>query len=138
MARGSIARSVKDLGSLLDISPGDLSRSLASQYRINVEISDEELVTLRDQPQSHKETRLVSQASRIKRPSKEIPKKEDNGAPSLAVTRKIIGRLNELAGRDFRPTAKATVKYINARLAEGFTEADLAAVVEDRLCRTID
>jgi hypothetical protein len=49
MARGSVARSVKDLGPLVAVMAGDPKRQLASEYRINIEISDDDLVTLRDQ-----------------------------------------------------------------------------------------
>lgn len=50
MARGSVVRSVKELGPLVTVTAGDPSRQLASEYRINVEISDDDLVSLRDQP----------------------------------------------------------------------------------------
>src|SRR5262249_826094 len=86
-ARGSIVRSLKKLNRLVTVMAGDPSRHLASHYRINIEISHKELVTLRDQTLvlksdqglvTKRDQELVSLPSLKKRPSKEIPKKEDN------------------------------------------------------------
>ena len=48
----------------------------------------------------------------------------------LPVSEKTIRALNELAGTTYRHNTKATVRLIGARLAEGFTEEDLAMVLE--------
>ena len=77
MARGSVARSVRELGALVTVSPGDPSRQLASKYRLNIEIPDTELVSLFDQSLVSKRDQASLPASRKKRPSKDIPKKED-------------------------------------------------------------
>jgi hypothetical protein len=50
---------------------------LASEYRLNIEISDADLVSLCDQHLVSKRDQASLLASRIKRPSKESPKKED-------------------------------------------------------------
>ena len=77
MARGSVARSIKELGPIVTVTTGDPTRHLASEYRINVKIPDAELVLFRDQPLVSKRDQASLLASRIKRPSKDIPKKED-------------------------------------------------------------
>ena len=51
-----------------------------------------------------------------------------------AIMEKTIRRLNGVAGTSYRSDSKSTLGHINARLNEGYTEADLIAVVEDR-CR---
>ncbi|MCZ6623740.1 MAG: conserved phage C-terminal domain-containing protein, partial [Deltaproteobacteria bacterium] len=48
----------------------------------------------------------------------------------LPVSEKTIRALNELAGTTYRHNTKATVRLIGARLAEGYTEEDLAVVLE--------
>ena len=45
---------------------------------------------------------------------------------------KIIGRINELAGTNYRPDSKIVVEGLVPRLSGGATEADCIAVVEDR------
>jgi len=70
MAHGSVARSIKQLGKLVSIKPGDPSRQLASEYRLNIEISDNDLVSLRDQPLVSERDKASLLASLIKRPSK--------------------------------------------------------------------
>jgi len=52
--------------------------------------------------------------------------------PSSTIIEKTIRRLNELAGTTYRHDTKATVGLIGARLAEGFTEEDLAMVLEHK------
>lgn len=81
MAHGSVARSIKQLGKLVSIKPGDPSRQLASEYRLNIEISDNDLVSLRDQPLVSERDKASLLASLIKRPSKDNQrKKKDCGA----------------------------------------------------------
>lgn len=36
MARGSVARSLKELGEVITVTPGDPSRHQASEYRLNI------------------------------------------------------------------------------------------------------
>jgi hypothetical protein len=61
MARGSVARSVKELGHLITVTPGNPSRQMASQYRLNIEIPDAELVSLsKPAPSLKKRPGLVS------------------------------------------------------------------------------
>lgn len=46
--------------------------------------------------------------------------------------REIIGYLNERCGTIFKPTAKETVRHINARFAEGYTVEDFKTVIDSR------
>ena len=57
--------------------------------------------------------------------------KPDSGPLSPIINRTIL-QLNELAGTSYRTTTPATVRVINARLAEGYTEEDLATVLEHK------
>lgn len=45
---------------------------------------------------------------------------------------KIISRLNEKSGMNYRPTSKATQGHINARLAEGYTVEDFYSVIDKK------
>jgi len=81
MARGSVARSIRELGDVVTITPGNPRRQQASEYRLNIEISDKDLVSLRDQPLVSKRDQASLLASLIKRPSKDNQrKKKDTGA----------------------------------------------------------
>lgn len=46
--------------------------------------------------------------------------------------RRVIARLNELTQSSYKPEAKDTRRLIHARMAEGYTEDDLMAVVEHK------
>lgn len=54
---------------------------------------------------------------------------------SFPIIEKTIRRLNELIGASYHPDSRSTCRHINARIEEGFGEADLLAVVEDRCAR---
>lgn len=84
---------------------------------------------------------LVSNGTSSKRVKKVVPKwntqnKEDkrkNTSDSFfPIIQKIISRITELSGRNYRADSKAVCKYLRARLKAGATEADCLAVVEDR------
>jgi uncharacterized phage protein (TIGR02220 family) len=55
-----------------------------------------------------------------------------------ASTSRVIGELNKLTGKNFKCTADSNLELINARLGEGYTEADLLSVVRDRVRRWKD
>jgi len=61
----------------------------------------------------------------------------DNGTPYILNRNKeyiyIVGYLNEKTGKSFKPTTKATVSRINARLKEGFTPDDFKTVIDSRV-----
>lgn len=66
--------------------------------------------------------------------------KDNNNSPAEAEQviekvnyQKIISRLNELAGTNYKPTSKKTRELIDARIKEGFTEEDLITVIE-KMC----
>ena len=44
----------------------------------------------------------------------------------------IIGRLNERAGTNYKPSSKATQEYINGRLGEGYTVDDFFSVIDKK------
>ena len=44
----------------------------------------------------------------------------------------IIGRLNEKAGTNYKPSSKATQEYINGRLNDGYTLEDFYTVIEKK------
>jgi uncharacterized phage protein (TIGR02220 family) len=48
---------------------------------------------------------------------------------------RVIAELNRLTGASFKPTADSNRELILARLSEGYSEADLLAVVRDRVER---
>lgn len=45
----------------------------------------------------------------------------------------VIGYLNQRTGRNYNAKAKGNQKYINARLAEGYTLADLKTVIDNKV-----
>src|SRR5205814_1351544 len=47
--RSNVHRAVKQLDRLVIVKPGDLSKNQASEYRLNIEISDSDLLSLRQQ-----------------------------------------------------------------------------------------
>ena len=48
------------------------------------------------------------------------------------IYRAIISYLNEKAGTNYRPTAQATQRHINARLSEGYTVDDFKEVIDKK------
>ena len=46
--------------------------------------------------------------------------------------KEIIGYLNERCGTVFKPSAKETVRHINARFAEGYTVEDFKEVIDSQ------
>jgi hypothetical protein len=139
MARGSVARSVKGLGPLVTVTQGDPSRQTASEYRINVEISETELVSLRDQGLVSKSDQASLSASRIKRPSKENQRNKNVARTARVRNRKSDSRVNGLLNfwqerYQERTGAPYVVDYakdgalLKALLAS-FSEADIQAVM---------
>ena len=54
-----------------------------------------------------------------------------SGKPDLGpVISKTIDHLNQLAGTSYRPTAKATIKLVHARLADGFSLDNFITVLK--------
>lgn len=49
---------------------------------------------------------------------------------SVSISDKVINRLNELNNSKYKSTSEETLKLINGRLEEGYTEEDLLLVVE--------
>ena len=67
MDRANVSRAVRQLGNLVIVKPGDRRKNQASEYRINIEIADSDLVSPRQQD-------LVSQGQQASvRPSVKTP-----------------------------------------------------------------
>lgn len=49
-----------------------------------------------------------------------------------AVSREVIGYLNEVCGTRYKPEVKATLEHISARLKEGFTVEDFKTVIDKK------
>lgn len=81
---------------------------------------------------------LVSPSSNQELPPQSSPtngkenKTRRPGPDHGPVISETINCLNQIAGTSYRPTTKATVKHIRARLAEGFTIDDLILVVKHK------
>jgi phage replication O-like protein O len=83
MDRANVSRSVRQLGSLLIVTPGDPRTRRASEYQINVEIPDQDLVSLRQQGLVSQEQQTSVRASVNLPTIRRNPKKEDkSGAKS--------------------------------------------------------
>ena len=67
-----------------------------------------------------------------KKEKKEEGSGKPDGNPSSPIIEKTIRRLNELAHTSYRTNTPATVRVIGARLAEGYSEEDLATVLEHK------
>ena len=52
--------------------------------------------------------------------------------------KEIIGYLNERCGTVFKPSAKETVRHINARFAEGYTVDDFKEVIDSQAVEWAD
>jgi predicted phage replisome organizer/uncharacterized phage protein (TIGR02220 family) len=61
----------------------------------------------------------------------EKEKKKKNSV-SYETVSSILDYLNEKTGRKYKATSKATVKHINARFAEGYTEEDFKKVIDNK------
>jgi phage replication O-like protein O len=155
MNRSNVHRAAKQLGSLLFVKPGNPSKNEASEYRLNVEISDTDLLSLRQQePLSTRQqpvVRPVVTSATIQR----NPKKEEknDAKASASVTHKrsgrltrgagippelqptvssIVAKINELAGTHYRDDKPDALRNLLDRLRDGQTEAECLTVVEGR------
>jgi len=131
LSRWSVIRCRNELGNLIRTIPGSAKGQRASVYTLNLDISSGQLVTLCDQSQkvtSHIARHPSAPIQTNSKPIKSIRGKPPNS--SSPIVEKTIRRLNELAGTTYRHDTKATVRLIGACLAEGFTEEDLARVLE--------
>ncbi|HIQ91042.1 MAG TPA: conserved phage C-terminal domain-containing protein [Candidatus Coprosoma intestinipullorum] len=64
---------------------------------------------------------------------KETLKVASDGSLLSETTKKVIGKLNELAGTTFRYSSKTTRSKIQARLNEGYTLDDFIVVIENKV-----
>ena len=54
------------------------------------------------------------------------------------VSETVIGRLNELTGRSFKPHSKGTVNLLKAALKKGYSETHLLSIVEHKVFQWIN
>lgn len=64
------------------------------------------------------------------KPSKEKPTTEDKRRSRADEVAEVVAYLNEVAGTNYRPTAKKTSELITARLREGYTVDDFRRVID--------
>lgn len=107
----------------------DDSLSTHSQVKLSKEkIGD----SVNDHSQSHTEPDKqpphvdVSSPKKKSKPSRAVPLELQ---PAVS---KIIGRINDLAGTNYRPDSQMVIQGLVARFSSGATEAECIAVVEDR------
>jgi phage replication O-like protein O len=99
LARQNVFRAVKQLGSLISVKRGDTTKYQANEYRLNIEIADTDLVSLRHQPS------LTLRLAPSLRPSLKVdthqrkPKKEDIEADA-SLTSSPISKKRKLSAPD--------------------------------------
>jgi phage replication O-like protein O len=134
MNRSNVARARKRLGNLVEVTPG--TATMASTYRLNIEISDAELKATSVKGSDRSATSDPSATSvKGSDPSatfRRKPKKEKPSDSVFPIIEKIIHTVNELSGRAYHADSKAVCRYLRARLKAGATEADCLAVLENR------
>lgn len=62
----------------------------------------------------------------------EVEEEKRSNSVSKETVSSILDYLNEKTGRKYKATSKATVKHINARFAEGYTEEDFKKVIDNK------
>jgi phage replication O-like protein O len=132
MDRSNVRRSLKQLGELVIIRPGDPKRNQASEYQLNIDVSNTDLVSLRQQVLVSSRHQPGVRPGVKTPPIRRNPKKENPPDAFSPIVEKIVSRLNKLSGRAYQADTKAVCKYLRARLKAGATESDCMAVVEDR------
>ena len=149
MSRWSVVRSLKQLGRLVSIKPGNATQ--ASEYRLNIEISDADLGAISDQSQnvpSHLGSHLGVTFQRKSKEGRKSGAKAPQASPSRrgrrftrgarippelqATVSRVVAKINELAGTHYRDDKPGALCNLIARLNDGRTEAECLAVVEGR------
>lgn len=69
------------------------------------------------------------------KPKKVTVEEQSKGGDPIA---RIVAKLNEVTGKSFKATTKATRGHISARLAEGYTEEDFFKVIENRAAKWLN
>ena len=83
MDRSNVHRAVKELGRVVMVKAGDPRKNQASEYRLNIEISDPDLVSLRQQGVVSTGQQPVVRPVVTAQPSKETQRKSESGAHAL-------------------------------------------------------
>ena len=77
---------------------------------------------------SKNEEHIVRKQASAQRPAPSRPWNEDEGAKVV----EVVQALNEETGSHYRPTSKATMRHVLARLREGFTVEDCKEVIRKK------
>lgn len=77
--------------------------------------------------------RKVSDAETGEETGAETPQSKEKKSKVNNIYSAVVNYLNEKAGTKYKPTTKATQRLINARLNEGFTEADFKTVIDKKV-----
>jgi phage replication O-like protein O len=127
LERSNVHRAVKQLGHLVVVTPGDSRRNQASEYRLNVEISDTDLLSLRQQPV----VRPVVTSATIQRKPKKIIHTAGNSQkiqpPDDPEFERAWNLYPRRAGDNPKERARAAWR---ARVREGMDPADMIAGLE--------
>jgi phage replication O-like protein O len=86
MDRSNVRRSLKQLGALVIIRPGDPKRNQASEYRLNIDVSDSDLVSIRQQDLVSLRHQPGVRPGVKTPPIQRKPKKEDSTEPNGSIT----------------------------------------------------
>ena len=133
LGRAGVVRGITELDSLLKVTKG--ANRNCNEYELNIDISTSELVSEWNWFQNGTSSITVKRVVPKWNTQKKEDKRKNTSDLIFPIIEKIISRINELSGRDYRPDSKAVSRYLRARLKAGATEADCLGVVEDRFRR---
>jgi phage replication O-like protein O len=131
--RAGVVRGINELGSLMNVTKG--ANRDCNVYELNIDISTSELVSEWNWFQNGTSSKTVKKVVPKWNTQNKEDKRKNTSDSLFPIIQKIISRINELNGRNYRADSKAVCKYLRARLEAGATEADCLAVVEDRFRR---
>jgi uncharacterized phage protein (TIGR02220 family) len=143
LTRQGVIKGIKALGNLITVKRSEKNSRVPNEYSLNIDISTGELVNELDwstkvtsqherlELVNESNTRLINQVYSLK-PNKSKPNlKPTTAAVFLKTVERVIGRINELSGKGYKPEASGTSKQLMARLKAGATVDECLLVVED-------
>jgi len=105
----------------------------AAKRRKKVEIEKPYLLVSDDEIPDNVYINSKNVSNNSKNVDKSTQSKEKESKEKESKVIRIVEYLNEKTGKSFKPTTKATVSHINARLNEGFTYEDFKRVIDNRI-----
>lgn len=101
-----------------------------AKHTVSVSVSDAESVSdIREKKQERKEQEQEQSTA-----SRALSGKPDHMHPKTReVTKRAIEHLNSKTGADYKPTTRATLEKVSARLNEGFSPDDFTAVIDNKV-----